>query len=490
MIYFTTPRKRAALFFLSQNLILSLLTFEYIDDIMFIMKLWTVVWSFCKMVIYLSKKKDKKIVIPIYAKKLRGILTGVMIFLSALALVLGIICLILNAQITRVVIEAGDSLYASDIAGLEGAVFGKDYDPDCVNHAGIYYFTVNSGEKELNVRLKVEDTKAPEVTVKNVRCAIGGEPPLAAEFIDTVYEPDSYTGAFIKPLPAEFKAPGEYDVQIRFTDASGNKTEIFDVKVEVVYDKTPPKIEILSDIVIYAGESISYSKYVNITDNSTGEPTLTVDDSLLDIDSEGKYPVFVSAVDIMGNKSEAVEITVYVCSEETVENDLQEKIEKICNSIIKEDMTTEQMCRAVYGYVRDNILYVSNSDKTSWQRAAYNALFVSGSGDCYSYFSASKAFFEYLGIENIDIQRSGGYTSDTHFWSLVNIGNEGKDVWYHYDSTRLRSEYDHSGCLLTDKQIEAYNRVRPNFYRYDKGNYPEVSDKIITPTPELEKYYQ
>jgi len=31
--------------------------------------------------------------------------------------------------------------------------------------------------------------------------------------------------------------------------------------------------------------------------------------------------------------------------------------------------------------------------------------------------------------------------------------------------------------------------VRPHFRRYDKSAYPSVATSIITPTPELEKFY-
>ena len=113
---------------------------------------------------------------------------------------------------------------------------------------------------------------------------------------------------------------------------------------------------------------------------------------------------------------------------------------------------------------------------------------MSGSGDCYSYFAAAKAFLEYLGIENMDIQRLPGYTTDTHYWSLVNIGTEGNPRWYHFDCTRLRAEYNHSGCLLTDSQVDAYNRVRANFYKYDRSEYPATDTRIITETPSLDDY--
>lgn len=92
-------------------------------------------------------------------------------------------------------------------------------------------------------------------------------------------------------------------------------------------------------------------------------------------------------------------------------------------------------------------------------------------------------------MEYREIQRTPGLTSDTHYWLLVNIGTKTSPRWYHYDCTRLRAEYNHSGCLLTDKQVRAYSKVRANFYAYDTGKYPASSTEIITRTPELEPYY-
>ena len=94
---------------------------------------------------------------------------------------------------------------------------------------------------------------------------------------------------------------------------------------------------------------------------------------------------------------------------------------------------------------------------------------------------------ERAGIEYIEIERTPGYTPDTHFWLLVNIAESGEAArWYYLDPTELRDDgYNHSGCLLTSAQIEAYDRVRPNFYRHDTSVLPPVCDTVITPTPTL-----
>ena len=72
---------------------------------------------------------------------------------------------------------------------------------------------------------------------------------------------------------------------------------------------------------------------------------------------------------------------------------------------------------------------------------------------------------------------------------LSNIGTDEEPRWYHFDCTHLRAAYSHSGCLLTDQQIKAFNRFRSGFYAYDSSKYPATDKTIITPTPDLEKFY-
>lgn len=441
------------------------------------------------MTVFINKKHGLKFNIAGERDKVVRFTCVLITALLVISIILAIFCFVLFFQTKRITVEAGQALSAADIAKNEAAVFGDDFDPDCLNRAGVYRFTVISKGEEIEVRLTVKDTKAPKVTVKDVCTAVGGTIPNPEEFIDTVYEPDSYTGEYVKKF-SEIKAMGTYSARIRFTDASGNKTEIFDVNMTIIVDTEAPVLEVKSDIVTYVGEAVSYKQNINVKDNCTGETTLTVDDSEVDLSEAGEYEAYVYATDAVGNRSDKVKVTVHVYSEEITEERLNEQIAAAADDIgITESMTAEQKCRAIYEYVYGRISYVSTSDKTNWQRAAYEALFVSGSGDCYSYFAAAKALLEYYGIENLDVQRTAGYTTDTHFWSLVNIGTEDSPRWYHFDCTHLRSEYNHSGCLLTDKQVDAYNKVRPHFRRYDKSAYPTVATEIITPTPELEKFY-
>lgn len=287
--------------------------------------------------------------------------------------------------------------------------------------------------------------------------------------------------AYEDALPS-LTAPGEYTVKM--TTPLGRRTVLL-----TVVDTTPPVISGAEDITVYVGESVAYRKNITLTDNAEGEVALRVDSSSVNTAQEGAYTVVYTATDVAGNTVSAT-ASVYVKTQNVNEPLLFDGVKRICGEILNDTMSTEDQLRAVYQYIQTNISYVNHSDKTDWIGEAYNGLFVTGSGDCFTYFAAAKAFLTYLDIQFIELQRAPGLTEETHYWMLVNISDTpGVRTWYHYDATRLRAEYNHSGCLLTDKQAQAYNKVRPHFYTHSTEDLPATSTIIITDTPELEAYY-
>ncbi len=256
-------------------------------------------------------------------------------------------------------------------------------------------------------------------------------------------------------------------------------------------DLTPPVILGAKNITVYKGESVAYRKGITLEDDSGSENvTLTVDSSKVNTNEPGTYAAVYTAKDKAGN---AKSVTIFVFVLNISVDTMNSELDKVISKIIKSGMTKEEQCRAVYAYVQSHIAYSGTSEKTDWRTEAYRVLFSTGSdagtGDCFSFFAAAKAFLERLEIENLDIQRTPGLINETHYWSLVNIGDDENPRWYHFDATRLRAEYNHSGCLLTEMQTDAYDHVRKYFYAYDKSAYPAASSVIITPTPELEPYY-
>ncbi len=322
----------------------------------------------------------------------------------------------------------------------------------------------------------------PPATVDLV-WAIGAELPDAEAFFEALAEGDSVEYAEKDPWAA--LQSGTNLISVIYTPKEG-KAQTVTVKLTLVEDREPPKIEGAKDLMAYVGDAaVAYYAGVTVTDNCHGELTLKAEYSAVDLTTEGEYPVTYYAYDHAGNRSMA-EVVLHVYKEEITLAMLYEKIDPWILQLGLSEMGKADQARAVFQFVHTDaqIVYTDTSDKTDWIREAYFCL-QNRKGDCFSYFSLSKAFFERLGIENLDVQRLPGFTDDTHYWSMINIAEANEEpVWYHYDATRLR-DVSYSGALLTDSQIDAFSEQRAYFYYYDRSKYPSTPTEILTQRPDL-----
>lgn len=370
--------------------------------------------------------------------------------------------------------------------GVDIAAYVEGYENNTVTRAGTYSIPITDEKGKTHVLLlKVIDRTKPVVTPGHVYYALGMPLPRAEDFIGTIVEADNYEAYFEDPLP-DLSSLGDYDVTFRVKDASGNKTGVLHSVVTVIRDVEPPQFITVPELSAYVGEAIAYRRGLVVKDNCCGDLDVNVDTSSVDPLTVGDYPVRYTVTDASGNAARA-ETVIHIYANRITEAQLDAKIDAVLRQITNSAMKTEAKLRAIYTYVQNNIAYVSDSDKSDWVRAAYDALFVSGTGDCFNYFAAAKAFLRRLGLEYREIQRTPGAADGTHYWLMVNLGDEQHPRWYHYDCTRMREGYDHS--LLTDRQLNAYNRMRPGFYAYNASAYPSTATEIITKTPWLEPYY-
>ena len=386
-------------------------------------------------------------------------------------------------------VEAGEPIPNTiQKIGVDITPYLNTYGSDFLNHAGTYDIPMTDGNgRKYSLRLTVVDYDAPSVIPKHVYMAQGGPLPEAADCIGSIVEVDTYTASFVGEVP-DFAELGDYDVSFRVEDASGNSTKTLATVVSVIRDTQAPVFTHVPELSAYVGEALAYTRELVVTDNCCGEVSISVDSSRVNASTPGDYTVTYTATDSSGNTASAVG-EVHIYANQISEDALNAKVDELLAQITTPDMTVEGKLRAAYDYIQGHIAYVSDSDKSDWVRAAYESLFVTGSGDCFDYFAAAKAVIRRLGLDYREIQRTPGLTEETHYWLMVNIGTSTDPQWYHYDCTRLRADYNHSGCLLTDKQINAYNKVRPYFYAYDASQYPASATKIITKTPTLEPFY-
>ncbi len=386
-------------------------------------------------------------------------------------------------------LEAGGALpNPYRLIAAEGAAYVAGFDESCVNRPGTYTIPMTDAEgKKYKLRLTVVDYRRPIVTTRHVYYAKGVSTPNALDFISTIEEADEYTARFTCDLP-DMNEIGDYDITFRVKDASGNETKELHSLLTVIEDTTAPTFAVVPELSAYVGEAIAYRKGLVVTDNCGGELDIQVDSSAVDPNTPGDYEVRFTAMDASGNTSWAT-TSIHIYENKVTEEQLYEQLDAVIAQIITPDMDKEAQLRAVYAYVYEHISYIPDSDKSDWVRAAYDGLFISGAGDCYNYFAAAIAFCRRLGIDYREIERTPGAAEGTHFWILVNIGDDVNPRWYHFDCTRLRASYSHSGCLLTDQQVRAFSRFRVGFYAYDSSAYPQSARSIITRTPDIEKYY-
>lgn len=236
-------------------------------------------------------------------------------------------------------------------------------------------------------------------------------------------------------------------------------------------DTTPPALTGVKDIEILAGEGISYRTGVTAYDDSDGEISFEVDSSGVDPNTPGVYTVIYIATDRAGNRTEK-RATVTVRSRSRVsEEELWMAVDPKISGWGLSGEKTEDICEILYWHIKQMMTYVSDSDKSDWLGEAWRGL-TEGEGDCFTYYAVTRAFFERLGIPYLTVQRTPGARETTHYWTMVNVGTESAPRWYHFDVCPHPAEHSLSIVLMTDADLDAYNKRLENYYAYDKSAYP------------------
>ena len=318
---------------------------------------------------------------------------------------------------------------------------------------------------------EVEDIPEP----KSLRWAFGTDWPQAEDFY-----PELAAGASVRftedsPFPKNMMTK-TYTVSLIYTAPKG-KSRKMTATLNVTVDKEAPVISGVHVIAVYVGDAVAYRDGVTVTDDCDGKIELEIDSSKVNTDAKGEYPVVYRATDRTGKTAEA-ETKVNVYDDKITEEMLWEKIDPIIEKQGWAGLSRVDQVQLIWEYVhkKGRIPYTGKSNKGDWIRGAYDALEGNG-GDCFSYYALSKAFFVRLGIENLDIFKAptAGKTN-SHYWSMVNIGTSDAPVWYHYDATRVEGQ-TWDAYLMTDSQIAYLRAERPDLYNTDLSGYPRTATK-------------
>ncbi len=418
----------------------------------------------------MAKRQEK----PNAFKKKLNILFCVAVALTLCAIIVATVSggysKVINKKLT---VEAG-----TESISLEDFIIDneKNYDISLItdlkkvnlSKPGTYPVEIKCNKRTLKCDVLVVDTTAPTATPIDTTL-LKGTTVKAEDLIKDLTDVTKVIIEF-KDQP-DFSSLGSQDVTIILTDEAANKTEVV-VPLSIVEDTQGPEIKGVKDLTAYVGGTINYRKNIKLTDDYDKNPKLTVDSSAVDISKSGTYTVKYIATDSAGNvteKTARVTVSTKVESNEDKKLAAVDLADKILDSIIKDGMTVKEQVQAIYNWARGNIGYSGHSDKSDYRVEAYNAL-KNRSGDCFSYYAATKLMFERLGIPNIDVKKVKNYPSDSnHYWSLVSV--DGGKTYYHFDATPRKGSGD-DFCLVTDAFLDAYSNSHGKCHNRNKSLYP------------------
>ena len=405
-----------------------------------------------------------------------GILFPVCLILSILLIGIGIYACMeffKNPVNEKVTIEVGGEIKLEDFIieteDVKDSKFVTDFTTVDVNKIGHYSIQVECGGKAYDSTLIVQDTVAPTASAVETTTKLNIMPNVKDLVTDIV---DKTNVSVVYKVKPDVSKAGETTAVVTLLDLGNNTTDIT-VKIKVISDEEAPVIEGAKDLFVEVGDTVSYRKDITVTDNEDTNPTLTIDNSQVDLSTPGEYKVIYTATDVSGNSS-SVEIKITV-EEKGPKKDREEVYalaRKVLDKIIDDSMTDMEKAFAVYRWTNTNIMYTGTSNKSHWTIGAYDA-FKNMAGDCYNYYAAAKAMFDVLGIENVDIVKSDTSHS-SHFWSIINLG----DGWYHVDCTPRKGSGD-LFFMVTDAELEAYSVKNKNSHIYIGSLYPERATKSL-----------
>jgi hypothetical protein len=344
--------------------------------------------------------------------------------------------------------------------------------PD-LNQIGSYPVSVTVDGVVFDSMIEVVDT-VPPMAVAVKQDGWVGSPVEAGAFVQDIQDKTTVTVAYQKE--PDFNKTGEQPVILVLTDAGGNQTLLESV-LTLQQDVEPPKIYGAKKVVGYIGQPVSYKKGVYAEDNKDGEVPITVDSSQVNLKVAGEYPVYYSAVDSSGNKTE-VEMTITMMEQTVTREELDKAADEILAKIITEEMTILEKAWAVYKYVNTHVVYTGVSDKSDWMKEAMNGI-KKGVGDCFTYYAISNLLLDKIGLQALSVQRASIGDETNHYWHMVNYG----EGWYHFDACPHKPYL--CSFMLTTEEVDAFSkRVGKNnyYYRYDKEKYPASAEK---PTEEI-----
>ena len=191
-------------------------------------------------------------------------------------------------------IQTGDEVKAADlVTGVEDA-----------QDVTVEFVTSTLESADFDTEAQAEEAESTEATAEDTST----EATEDAEAEESVEGEADTTEAVIGEETADahtFDVAGKYEIVIRLTDASGNKTELTQRIVVTDPDATAPEISGVKNLSVTVGNTPDYLKGVTAADDVDGDVTdkITVDSSAVDVYKAGTYKVIYKVADAAGNEA-------------------------------------------------------------------------------------------------------------------------------------------------------------------------------------------
>ena len=301
---------------------------------------------------------------------------------------------------------------------------------------------------EYTVKVTVEDTKAPVVTINNPTIWWDAKGITVDKFIKKVTDATTVKKELLTKI--DYSKIGKQDVKIRVTDESGNVTEVT-AKLTIKKDTTGPTIRNMTTISVVRGNSINYMSGVSAYDDHDGKVSVTYDASKVNTGSPGSYTVTYTAKDSSGNKT-TKNRTIKITGNAT---DVKNKLQPIVSGL--KAGSRAQTALNIRNWVAKNISYKTSNLKSLYP-SAWEGI-TTRKGDCYTHMALTKIMLDLAGIPN---QIMHTWTKG-HYWNLIQLENSS---WCHVDST--------PGAKVTELRDDAgYEKVVKS-KGWDHSSWPKA----------------
>ena len=312
-----------------------------------------------------------------------------------------------------------------------------------------------SGEEQL-VLATLVDTTAP--VLAPVTGTFYTKHPLSPEALVSAADVDEVSLTYV--AEPDWNSAGEQSFRVRAADPSGNES-VIDLSLTLLTDNIAPKLYGVVDRTCYVGEPVLYFREAYAEDDVDGPLEPQVDSEVIP-SQPGSYAVTYTVADLSGT-TVSMSCTYTLVTPTTSEDELDELVEAALKKIIKPNMVKAEQLKAVFDYVQKRIRYTGTSDKTDWRKEAVRGL-SKRKGDCFTYYSVTRALLDKLEIPYMSVSRLGG--ASDHYWLIVNIGTG----WYHFDTLINNSGIK---CFMWNEQQAKLRSTY--YYRFAEEEYPPIA---------------